>query len=135
MLCYTDDVNDRLSRFMFFFSHWRRSSPTQPLTTRIALRYDHISPFGGGAQLETNCAALSFFIVRIDTCPVENQRSGNCISALGQNGPQTSGSGLFFMKCEVCERWISITGRCRNCVPLRPMALHMIYLSDTVAYL
>ena len=33
-----------------------------------------------------------------------------CISALGQNGPPTSGSGLFFMKFKVWERWISITG-------------------------
>jgi len=39
---------------------------------------------------------------------VENQRWGNFISAVGQNGPPTGGSGLF-VKYEVWERWISIT--------------------------
>jgi len=42
---------------------------------------------------------------------------------LGQNGPPTSGSGLFFMKFEVWERWISITGGAGTAFPCVQMQL------------
>jgi len=44
-----------------------------------------------------HCILTSYFIVTY-FCPavkVENQRWGNCISALGQNGPPTCDCGLF----------------------------------------